>query len=345
MHTEITIQEYFQAKDRLPLIDVRSPGEYEQGHIPGAVNIPLFSDEERAHVGTVYKQRSKEKAIELGYEYVTPKLQWFVDEVRKWAPDGQVVVHCWRGGMRSQSFAQHLRDNGFQQVLTIVGGYKSYRRLLLSTLSQPWHLQIIGGYTGSGKTHVIEHLMGAGHQVVDLEGLANHKGSAFGAIGQKQQPTSEQFENNLFEQWRHFDLTRPIWLEDESCNIGKVNLPVELFQQMRQSMVFFLNVPREKRAELLAREYAFEDIDPLKMAVQRISKRLGGLVTQQCLDFLDQRRFYEVALLTLHYYDKTYLKGLSFRDQEKVHIIEGSDTDAEHNTLLLLNAAKAHFVP
>jgi tRNA 2-selenouridine synthase len=340
MLTEITIQDYYQTKKSWPLIDVRSPGEYEQGHLPGAVNIPLFSNEERAHVGTVYKQRSKEKAIELGYEYVTPKLKWFVDEARKCAPDGQVVVHCWRGGMRSQSFAQHLRDNGFHQVLTIIGGYKSYRRWLLGTLAQPYHLQIIGGYTGSGKTHVIEHLMAAGHQVVDLEGLANHKGSAFGAIGQDQQPTSEQFENNLFEQWRLFDPKETIWLEDESCNIGKVNLPMALFQQMRQSMVFFLNIPREKRAELLAREYAFEDIEPLKMAVQRISKRLGGLVTQQCLDCLDQRQFYEVALLTLHYYDKTYLKGLGFRDQEKVLIIEGTNTDAEQNTLLLLNAAK-----
>jgi tRNA 2-selenouridine synthase len=181
--------------------------------------------------------------------------------------------------------------------------------------------------------------------VVDLEGLANHKGSAFGAIGQKQQPTSEQFENNLFEQWRFFDPQKPIWLEDESCNIGKVNLPIALFQQMRQSPVFFLNIPREKRAELLAREYAFEDVGPLQMAVQRISKRLGGLVTQQCLDYLEQRQFYEVALLTLHYYDKTYLKGLSFRDQEKVFIIEGTDTDGEHNSRLLLKAAKAPLVP
>ena len=340
MVTEINIQEYYKSRDSWPLVDVRSPGEYSQGHIPGAVNIPLFTNDERAHVGTVYKQRSIEKAIELGYEYVTPKLQWFVDEVRKWAPDGQVVVQCWRGGMRSQSFAQHLRDNGFQQVLTIIGGYKSYRRFLLSSMSQPYYLQIIGGYTGSGKTHVIENLIAAGHQAIDLEGLAKHKGSAFGAIGQERQPTSEQFENNLFEQWRCFDPDEPIWLEDESCNIGKVHLPIALFQQMRQSTVYFLDIPREKRAELLAHEYSFEDIHPLQTAVLRISKRLGGLVAQQCLDFLDKHQFYEVALLTLHYYDKTYLKGLSFRDKEKVHIIQGTDTDAEKNTLLLLNAAK-----
>lgn len=341
---EISVQEYYQQGRPLPLVDVRSPGEFAQGHIPGAVNIPLFDNEERARVGTIYKQQSQEAAVALGYELVAPKLQWYVEEAAKVARGGPLVVHCWRGGMRSRSFAQHLRDNGLKQVQTIKGGYKAYRTLVLNTFTRDWSLHILGGYTGSGKTHVIERLMELGHQAVDLEGLAHHKGSAFGAIGQTPQPSSEQFDNDLFEQWRHFDIRQPVWLEDESCNIGKVNIAIPLFQRMRAAPVYFLDVPREERAVLLAREYAFKDVAPLKAAVARISKRLGGLVTQQCMDLLEQRNFYEVALLTLHYYDKTYRRGLSMRDAAKVTVLPAKTTDPLENTeLLLKEAAKVDF--
>lgn len=338
MLSEISIDSYLNGYHHLPVVDVRSPAEFEKGHIPGAVNIPLFSNEERAHVGTVFKQRSQDEAYRIGYEYVTPKLQWFIDEARSKAPDGRVVVHCWRGGMRSKAFAQHLSDHGFAEVHTIKGGYKSFRRLALGIFDQPYGLHILGGYTGSGKTRLLKEMEQSGFQVVDLEGLANHKGSAFGGIGQGGQPSSEQFENDLFEIWRHFDLSKPIWLEDESQNIGHVNIPNNLYARMKESEVFFLDIPREARARLLVEEYACQKTEHLEAAIHRISRRLGGLETQNALKCLAEKNYLEVALITLHYYDKTYLKGLRKRPEERIKIIAAPDTDAHNNLKILTNS-------
>lgn len=326
-----TISEYYKQRKPLPIIDVRSPGEYERGHIPGAFNIPLFTNEERAQVGTVYKRQSREQAVELGTTLVAPKLQFYISESFKIAPDGRALIHCWRGGMRSQAFAQHLLDNGFKEVWLLKNGYKSYRRKVIKLFQKPWNLVVIGGYTGSGKTHVLHRLHDMGHQVIDLEGVAHHKGSAFGGIGQLKQPTSEQFENNLFEEYWQMDATQPVFIEDESLNIGKVNMPVPLFQQIRNSIDYFLEVPREERAKLLASDYSFQNVEPLKAAVLRISKKLGGLETKEIIELLEERKFYEVALRVLHYYDKSYLKGLQNRDSSKTVIIPCSSTNTSEN--------------
>lgn len=340
MIREIDIKDHL--KTTLPLIDVRSPGEYAKGHIPGAVNIPLFSDAERAHVGTVYVQQSKEKAMKIGYRYVNPKLESFLSESQKVAPDGKVVVHCWRGGMRSRSFAQHLYDHGFADVSIISGGYKAYRHHVLETFDIPFDLRLIGGYTGTGKTHIIKQLMIWGLQAVDLEGIAKHKGSAFGSIGQEAQPTVEQFENNLFEEWRKLDYTKPIWLEDESHNIGGVNIPMNLFNQMRSNMLYFLDIPREERAKHLVNEYAEADQEMLAEGIQKISKRLDGLKTKEAFDCLKEKRYYEVALIALTYYDKTYLKGMKFRNPRNTIILAGTNTDPVENANLILNNYKRH---
>jgi tRNA 2-selenouridine synthase len=340
MIQEIEIEAFL--KTNIPLIDVRSPGEYEKAHIPGSVNIPLFSDDERAHVGTVYVQQSKEKAMELGYQYVNPKLSDFIIQSRKVAPDGKVAIHCWRGGMRSHSFAQHLNDNGFTDVAVIVGGYKAYRHHVLETFDIPFDLQIISGYTGSGKTLVIRHLQNMGLQAIDLEELARHKGSAFGAMDQFVQPTSEQFENNLFEAWRKLDYSQPIWLEDESHNIGGVNIPLNLFNQMRNSPAYFLDIPKEERARYLVAEYASIAPELLDESINKISKRLGGLNTSLAHQFLKEKKFFEVAFLALSYYDKTYLKGIQYRNQSKVYILSKSNTDPVENTHSIINFYEQH---
>jgi tRNA 2-selenouridine synthase len=340
MIQEIEISDFLRSNT--PLIDVRSPGEHAKGHIPGAVNIPLFSDTERAHIGTVYVQQSKEKATALGYQYVHPKLSDFIALTKKAVPEGKVVVHCWRGGMRSRLFAAFLQENGIADVSLIIGGYKAYRNHVLDNFDIPFDLKIVGGYTGSAKTYVIKEIKSAGFQVIDLEDLANHKGSAFGEIENLAQPTVEQFENNLYDVWRKLDYTQPIWLEDESHNIGGVNIPMNLFNQMRESTVFFLDIPREERAKHLVTEYADTDTELLVKSIGRISKRLGGLNTTHALQFLHENKFYEVALLALSYYDKTYLKGMQMHASGKVIVIPKQTTDPIGNAQTIIQHYEQH---
>ncbi len=322
MPKEILFSEYIQRTQQLPLIDVRSPGEFEKGHIPGAVNIPLFNNDERAHVGTVYKQQSKEQAIELGYKYVTPKLEWFISESKKVAPSGIVGVHCWRGGMRSKSFARHLEENGFHEIYVLKGGYKAFRNYALQSFETKANICILGGYTGSGKTHILYTLKEKGEQILDLEGLAHHKGSAFGRIGDGSQPTIEQFENNLFWEWKELDYNKPIWVEDESHRIGSVNIPMIFFNNMRNHPVIFLDIPREERARYLVKDYSDADKEMLSEAINRITKRLGGLNTKLALEHLEKNELYEVAMICLIYYDKYYLKGLQNREHDEVYSLE-----------------------
>jgi len=340
MITECNIEDIYHSTTAI--IDVRSPGEYEKGHIPHAVNIPLFTNDERAHVGTVYKQQSKEEAIELGYKFVTPKLQWFIDESLKVAPNRDVIVHCWRGGMRSRSFAQHLSENGFNKVQVIKGGYKSYRHFVLNTFEKEYCLKILGGYTGSGKTYILEELKNMGQQVVDLEGIANHKGSAFGGINQPQQPSVEQFENNLHEKWLKIDHSKPIWLEDESHNIGTDKIPMPLYLQMRNSNLYFLDIPKPERAHHLVGEYGKCNSKLLAESIHRIAKRLGYEKEKKAIEMLEQENLYDVALTTLHYYDKSYLKGMSARDKEKVYTIKTESTNHKKNAEIILDYLDKH---
>lgn len=335
MPKKVSITQFLNRLVHLTLIDVRTPAEFEKGHIPGAVNIPLFSNEERAHVGTVYKQESRDAAIELGYQYVNPRLKKYIAESEKVAPDKKVVVYCWRGGMRSHAFAEHLAQNGFKDVYVIEHGYKAYRNLAVNNYTHG-DLRVLGGYTGSGKTHILHEMNRLGEQVVDLEGLAKHKGSAFGKIGMGAQPTTEQFANNLYWEWRQLDFSRPVWIEDESVNIGDVNLPVPLFRRMREAELYFLEVNKTARAKLLVDEYTVENKAKLAEGIQRISKRLGHQNAKIALEKLQENDFFEVALITLTYYDKYYKKGMEKRNLEHIHTIKLENTDALTNAKQIL---------
>ena len=333
---KITVNDYYERFADLPVIDVRSPSEFNKGHIPGAVSIPLFSDEERAKVGTAYTRQSKEVAINIGFKFVKPKLQIFINESKRIAPDGRTLVHCWRGGMRSASFADHLSDNGFSEVYVLEGGYKAFRKHVLHFFEYPFKLNIIGGYTGSGKTKILQYINQNSYQVVDLEAIACHRGSAFGGISMGKQPTVEQFEINLFDEMRHLNLEKPIWLEDESHHIGSVFIPLPLFKQMEDNFLYFLNISREKRAKFLVEEYAVLDKDELAYSIRKIKKRLGFDQVKSALAYLENNDFYQVAMIVLKYYDKFYLRGLSRRDQQKVKEIKFETTNHEENAKFLL---------
>ena len=223
---KIHIEQFLELANHHRVIDVRSPGEYKHAHIPGAYSLPLFTDEERAAVGTAYKQESREKAIKLGLDFFGPKMKRMVEEVEELMGNRQqaitnnsdknlpiancLLLYCWRGGMRSAGVAWLMDLYGFK-VYTLIGGYKKFRNHALETFKLPLQFKILGGYTGSGKTEVLKELKSNGEAVVDLEEIAKHKGSAFGNIGLPQQPTQEMFENILALELRKSSMVNGQW--------------------------------------------------------------------------------------------------------------------------------------
>ena len=336
---KINIEYFLQNQENFPLIDVRSPAEYEHAHIPGAHNIPLFDNKERAIVGTLYKNSGKESAILKGLEIVGPKMVSFVKRARKLAPAKSLFIHCWRGGMRSESMAWLFDTSGIKSTI-IEGGYKAYRQYIKRAFSQKSSFLILGGMTGSGKTAILKKIQLFGEQVIDLEGIAKHKGSAFGGIAQDQQPTTEQFENNLYEELRMFDLNKPIWLEDESKSIGRVQIPDEIFLRMRQSRVIEIKMPKIQRIKILEKEYTNLDPEELIQSTLRISKRLGGLKTRESIEAIKHKKFNHAIETVLVYYDKSYMKGLSNRDQQTLFPINIEGIDPEVNARIIRNFAK-----
>lgn len=301
-----------------PIIDVRSPSEFAQGHIPGASSLPLFSDEERAIVGTLYKQQGRDAAVLEGLRFVGPRLSGIVEQARAIAPDGRIRVHCWRGGERSGSVAWLLDKAGFAEVATLRRGYKGFRNHVINSFAMPVDLRVLGGYTGTGKTELLGHLRALGQQVIDLEALAHHKGSSFGALGELPQPTSEQFENQLWAALRDIDRTRPVWVEDESLLIGRCRIPQAFYQQMRMAVLLFADMPRDQRANRLVQAYGRFPKAELAEAVRRIEKRLGPQHCKAALEALEAGDLRTVALITLTYYDKAYARGAAERDQRRV---------------------------
>jgi tRNA 2-selenouridine synthase len=355
---KINIEYFLELSKHHPVIDVRSPGEYKHAHIPGAYSLPLFTDEERAVVGTAYKQESREKAIKHGLDFFGPKMKQMVEEVEglllkvecstniqpSTFNSKTILVYCWRGGMRSGAVGWLLDVYGFK-VYTLVGGYKKFRNYVLDTFKLPFDLKIVGGYTGSGKTEVLKELKRKGEAVVDLEEIAIHKGSAFGNIGLPKQPTQEMFENLLSCEIRALVKSvtgngqlanesshSSIWLEDESQRIGLVNIPNDLWRSMRRSPIYFLDIPFEERLKHLVEEYGALDKEKMIDAIVRIKERLGGLEAKRAIEFLNEDNTIESFRILLIYYDKWYTKGLHNREQinSLLHIVKCESVTPEN---------------
>lgn len=295
------------------ILDVRSPAEFAQGHIPGAISFPLFSDEERAQVGTCYKQQGRDQAVELGFAIAGPKFAGFIAQAKQLAPDRRLRLHCWRGGMRSEAVAWVLEMAGMEVAL-LAGGYKAFRRWAQQQFTIPRPVVILGGMTGTGKTAILTALAQHGAQVIDLEGLANHRGSSFGALGLPPQPSNEQFENLLALQWAKLNPSQPVWIEAESRRIGLCRIPDAVFQQMDCARIIEIQRPRSERLAALVDVYGTAELQQLVIATERIRKRLGGLRTQQAVALIQQGKLAEAFDIILDYYDRTYTYDLQRRN-------------------------------
>jgi tRNA 2-selenouridine synthase len=370
---KITIEEFLELAKHHPVLDVRSPGEYNHAHIPTAYSLPLFSDEERKQVGTAYKQQSREAAIKIGLDFFGVKMKAMVEQAEtlivgrkplaekelqladeQRTTNNVVLVHCWRGGMRSAGVAWLLDLYGFK-VYTLIGGYKAYRKWVLAQFEKEYNFTIIGGYTGSGKTLLLHELQKQNKTVIDLEALANHKGSAFGALGENAQPKQEMFENLLAERLlatsckpqeepnsnSPFRGLGGIYLEDESQRIGNLQIPMPLWYTMRKAPVCFLDIPFEKRLKHITEEYGKYEKEKLLEAITRIQKRLGGLETKNAIRLLQEDKLKACFRILLTYYDKWYSKGLHNRENLSALLnkIPCRSVDTKTNTEKLLSCS------
>jgi tRNA 2-selenouridine synthase len=340
---QIDIEKFLKLSEECPVFDVRSPGEFLHAHIPNALALPLFTDEQRKIIGTAYKQQSRQVAVKKGLDFFSERMKLIPDEAEELFKDwqetkgkenprinaNQILVHCWRGGMRSGAVAWLLDMYGFK-VYTLKGGYKSFRNWALSQFEKEYKINILGGYTGSGKTGVLQEMKQRGNRVIDLEGLANHKGSAFGSLGEKPQPAQEMFENLLaIELYKataaeeksktngepHTKiLSGDIWIEDESRHIGTVGIPNLFWSQMRKSPLYFLEIPFEERLHHIVSTYGVFNKTELMNSIIKIQKRVGGLEAKNAINFLMENNIKECFSILLQYYDKLYNNSLYKRE-------------------------------
>ena len=335
MITTLSLPDFIHASKDALVIDVRTPAEFEQGHMIGATNLPLFTNDERVLVGTCYKQQGRQPAILLGFELIGGRWANYIRDVESLLAITQndrkkVFVHCWRGGMRSGAMAWALNMYGFD-VYVLKGGYKTYRRYCVDTFETRYPIIILSGKTGCAKTATLLEMKKLGEQVIDLEGLVHHQGSSFGSKGNDYQPSQEQFENTLAYELRQLDTTKRIWFENESIVIGRREVPRGIFEQMRKAQIIDLQLPVEERVDFLNDDYGVLDNEFLKESVLKITKRLGPNETKLSLQAIDENRMKDFIRQVLVYYDKTYQRSQEKRDKSTIHSLSLHKIDPQEN--------------
>jgi tRNA 2-selenouridine synthase len=352
----IDIENFLNLSLKNPVLDVRSPSEYIHAHIPGAFSVPVFTDEQRAVIGTAYVQESRQAAVDHGLNYFSDRMKIIPSEVlnilntlkKDKDQDNTLLIHCWRGGMRSDAVAWLLNLYGYK-VYVLKGGYKAFRRWTFIQFEKQYFLKVLGGFTGSGKTEILKELQRKGKTIIDLEGLAKHKGSAFGGLGERGQPSHEMFENMLaLELWKIINTccngnaqtkanNAEIWVEDESVHIGRVGIPKIFWQQMRKSPLYFIDIPFQERVKYIATYYGSFDKQELINCVLKIQKRLGGLNTKNAIQFFKEEKFTEAFSILLKYYDKMYEESLQNREGIEVLLdkIDCSSVDIKNAECLI----------
>ena len=322
----------------IPVIDVRSPSEFNMGHFPGAVNIPLFDDPERVIVGTKFKKEGRIPAILEGLKLTGPAMSSKLDRALRNMKEGKLVVYCWRGGMRSEAMAWLFSLGGIETEV-LEGGYKAYRQYILDRISEKRKMIVLGGLTGSSKTHILRNIKESGHQVIDLEGLANHQGSAFGSLGQLPQPSTEHFTNILFDEISQINPALPFWVEDESRNIGSVFMPDTFYEKMQDTPAIILNMDVKTRLPRLIEEYSTYSVEALKASIMKISKRLGGDKTKEAILSVESGDIAKAIEISLYYYDKAYRFGLTKKHSHNIIYVETDTDNIEMNSSKVLEAA------
>lgn len=322
----LSVETFLASPDSWFVLDVRSPCEYAKGHIPHSLNVPLLNDDERKAVGTTYKQKGRQEAVLLGWELVGPKMRQLGEKLRDYATTRNVLVYCARGGMRS-GIVSNLLELMDLPVSRLEGGYKSFRAYIRALWQQPeYPIVILGGMTGAGKTEYLYHLAEAGESMVDLEGLANHKGSAFGAYGLPPQPTQQMFENLIGWQWSTLSPGQPVWIESESLRIGRLCVPDTLWARMKPAPVLELVASMTERMERLLQEYGTLPANLLREGVEKIRRRLGDVYTDKALEALEHGQTEDCfSILLNHYYDRFYQNGLRRRETVCSLLLEGRD--------------------